>query len=154
MDPLALLHAGGKPWIEAGGLVITEDGAWPSGEAAVPTAPSGLAASPLGQTSIGLMWDDNSSDETGFRVERSPDGSGSWVDVSGALAANTETYTDTGLVCATQYFYRIVAFNVDGDSSPSSSADATTNPCPIPPAGSQNRIGGTGAVRKPPRPTG
>ena len=112
--------------------------------AAVPSAPTNPAAVALTSTSIRITWDDV-ADETGYRVERSPDGLGSWADVSGNLAAGTVSYDDTGLTASTQYFYRVIAFNAVGDSSPSSTVNATTS------AASGNRMGGTGAIRKPPR---
>jgi len=150
--PAAALLTEDKPYIAAAGLIITEEGAWPFGAAAtVPAAPSNLAATPAGPNRIDLTWDDNATDETGYRVERSPDGAGSWVDVSGTLPADADAYSDTGLVCETEYFYRAVAFNAAGDSPPSNAASATTDACPAP---GGNRIGGTGAVRKPPRSAG
>jgi len=40
----------------------------------LPEAPSGLSASALSSSSIRLTWTDNSGNETGFKVERSLDG--------------------------------------------------------------------------------
>jgi hypothetical protein len=74
---------------------------------------------------------------------------GAWSDVSGNLGVGVLTYVDTGLTCNTQYFYRVFAFNGSGDSSPSTVVDATTNACT--PGGGGNRMGGSGAIRKPPR---
>lgn len=101
--------------------------------AAVPSAPTNPAAVADSSTQITVTWDDV-SDETGFRVERSPNGTSGWVDVSGNLAADTTTYVDTGLTCNTRYFYRVVAFNGAGDSAPSTVVDATTFAC-APPSG-------------------
>src|SRR3989440_414476 len=39
-----------------------------------PAAPSGVAARPEGSTVVAVSWSDNSSNEEGFRVERSTDG--------------------------------------------------------------------------------
>ena len=115
-----------------------------------PDAPGNPSATANSQTQITVDWD-NVANETGFRVERSPDGTGSWADVSGNLAADTVTYANTGLTCNTQYFYRVFAFNADGDSPASTVVNATTNACT--PSGGGNRMGGTGAIRKPPRRT-
>ncbi|MBI2805877.1 MAG: fibronectin type III domain-containing protein, partial [Planctomycetes bacterium] len=60
-----------------------------------------------------LTWQDNSSNEDGFRVLRYV--GGSWVDVSGALAPGTTTFTDTGLAPG-QYAYWITAYNASGTS--------------------------------------
>ena len=113
----------------------------------LPTQPANPAAAADSQTQITVTWDDV-ADETGYRVERSPNGSSGWADVSGNLAAGTVTYADTGLTCNTQYFYRVYAFNQAGDSDPSSTVNATTNACT---AGGGNRMGGTGAIRRSPR---
>lgn len=115
----------------------------------VPAAPSNLVATAVATDQINLAWDDNSADETGFRVERSLDGVGGWADVSGNLPPGTEAFSNSGLTCGTQYFYRVFAFNASGDSTASNSDDATTSACP--PPGGANQIGGTGAIRKPPR---
>jgi hypothetical protein len=117
--------------------------------AAVPDAPTNLTATPISASRIDLAWDDNASDETSQRVERSPNGSTGWVTV-GTPAADAETFSNTGLSCGTTYFYRVFAVNGSGDSLPSNTASATTSACP--PSTGGNRMGGTGAIRKPPRP--
>lgn len=114
-----------------------------------PTAPSNLVATTISTTSIGLTWDDNSADETSFRVERSLTGVGGWS-TAGTPAADAETFTDTGRTCGTQYFYRVFAVNGAGDSTASNTDDATTTACP-PSAGGGRRMGGSGAILKPPR---
>lgn len=112
----------------------------------VPDAPSNPTASADSATQITVSWDD-AADETGYRVERSADGSTGWSDVSGALAADVVSYADTGLTENTTYYYRVVAVNAVGDSDPSSVVDATTLAAST---GEAQRIGGTGAIRKPP----
>lgn len=131
MDPRTLLFAGGKPYIEAAGLIITADGIWPVGDSgpSVPTAPSSLAATAISTSQIDLTWTDNSSDETSFRIERSPDGSTGWASV-GTNAAGDNTFSNTGLTCGTQYFYRVFAVNAVGDSAASNTDDTTTTACP------------------------
>lgn len=96
-----------------------------AGAATVPAQPTGATAVALSSTSIKVDWTDNASDETGYRVERSPNGTDSWTNVSGSLAAGVETYTDTGLTTGTTYYYRVYAFNDSGDSDPSSTVSAT-----------------------------
>src|SRR5262249_61425917 len=75
----------------------------------VPTAPSNLAATPSSQTQITLAWKDNSSDETGFEVERKT-GTGSYARIA-SLDLNTTTYVDSGLTAATSCTYRVRAVN-------------------------------------------
>lgn len=91
----------------------------------VPEAPVLLIATAASATSIDLLWTDASADETGFRIERSLDGSTGWAEVT-TTAANAESYTDTGLDPETEYFYRAVAVNAGGDSDPSNVDSATT----------------------------
>ena len=88
-----------------------------------PAAPSGLSAAG-GSGIVDLTWTDNASDETGFKLERSPDGS-TWTQMA-TPAANATTYHDSGLAAATSYSYRIRATNASGDSVFSNTASATT----------------------------
>lgn len=95
-------------------------------EAALPTTPTNPAATATGADAITVTWDDV-GDETGYRVERSPDGSTGWTDVSGTLPADTTSYGDTGLTADTEYFYRVSSVNAVGSSAPSSTVSATTD---------------------------
>ncbi|MBK7452256.1 MAG: hypothetical protein IPJ46_00635 [Anaerolineales bacterium] len=74
---------------------------------------------------IDLAWTDNSSNETSFKVEQSPDGITSWVQI-GTTATNVATYSHTTLDPATQYCYRVRASNNIGDSAYSNTSCATT----------------------------
>ena len=94
-----------------------------------PAAPSGLNLVANSFSDISLTWSDNSNNEIGFDIERSPDGTGSWTSV--ALAGtNATSYQDTGLSAGTQYFYRLSAYNSGGYSPLSNIASATTGPLP------------------------
>jgi M6 family metalloprotease-like protein len=95
-------------------------------------APSSLATSVVSSSQINLSWSDNSSDETSFRVERSPNGTSSWVEI-GNVSANTTSYANTGLSSCTTYYYRVRAHR-SGDnvfSSYSNLSSATTTGCPL-----------------------
>ena len=70
-------------------------------------APSSLTGS-AGKGSATLSWKDNSTNETGFHVERAPSGSTSFV-VIGNVGANVTTFKDT--VSRGSYVYRVRAFN-------------------------------------------
>lgn len=98
-----------------------------SGGTAAPRNPSELTAStPTSSTSSVLTWADNSSDETGFRVERKTNAAGTWGTVA-TLGANATGHTDTGpFTQGNVYYYRVVATGAGGDSIPSneSSFDA------------------------------
>lgn len=92
--------------------------------------PTGLAAEAEGHDTIHLAWTDNSSNESGFRIERW-NGSG-WSE-AGTVDADVAAFSDTGLDALTTYTYRVIAFNFMGESSPSTEAQATTGEAPPPP---------------------
>ncbi|MEZ5276881.1 MAG: Ig-like domain-containing protein [Opitutaceae bacterium] len=71
-----------------------------------------------------LSWTDNSDNETGFKIERSLNGS-SFSQVA-TVGANVESYTDAGLTAGTQYWFRVRATNASGDSGYTNVASATT----------------------------
>ena len=92
--------------------------------ASPPAAPSNLIANVVSSTQVNLSWTDNSDNETGFEVERSPDNiTFSLVTSSGA---NTPNASDTGLTPATTYYYRVRAVNSAGASAYTNVASATT----------------------------
>jgi titin len=86
---------------------------------------------------IDLAWMDNSSDETGFKVERCTDtdvactASQNFIQIA-QVGADVQSYSDTSVAGSTTYTYRVKAFNAGGDSAPSNNAEATT-PAPPPP---------------------
>ena len=97
-----------------------------------PAAPSSLTASAVSDSRIDLTWNDNSSTESSFRVERSADGV-SFNEI-GSTGADVTSYSDTGLPAVTTFSYRVLASNTSGASSPTNTASATTDPPPPPPA--------------------
>ena len=100
---------------------------------AAPAAPTGLVATANSATQITLDSTDNSADETGFKIERSPDGSTDWTQIATA-AANATSYADTGRSAVTTYFYRVRANNAVGDSAFTNTASATTFTLTLPTA--------------------
>lgn len=86
------------------------------------SAPTSLTAD-AGLTSITLEWNDTSSWETGFNIERKGPGDAAFKQ-AGTVSSNKETYTDTGLTANTTYSYRVYAFN-DWDATPSYSNTVT-----------------------------
>jgi hypothetical protein len=82
----------------------------------VPIAPTNLATSTVTNSSILITWTDNSSDETGFEVERSVDNNSSFVLVN-TTAAGATSYNDTGLDEGRRYYYRVRATNGAGQSA-------------------------------------
>jgi hypothetical protein len=88
-----------------------------------PAAPSGLGASAIAYNQIDLVWSDNASDETGYRVTRS---TGSGYSVVATLGSNANSYSDTTVVELTSYSYLVVALKGATVSSPSNFASTTT----------------------------
>jgi len=96
-----------------------------------PTAPSGLSATATSSAQINLSWTDNSSNEDGFKIERSPGGANTWSQIV-TVGANVTTYADTGLSSGTTYDYRVRAYSNTSNSSYSNTASATTLVCSAP----------------------
>ncbi|MEM6394399.1 MAG: fibronectin type III domain-containing protein [Planctomycetota bacterium] len=94
-------------------------------DSTIPTAPTGLTATPIGSTEVDLAWSDNAINEKGFRVEASAAG-GSFEEVS-VLAADATSIQVGGLDPDTAYSFRVTARNGAGTSS-ASTASATTGP--------------------------
>jgi hypothetical protein len=88
-------------------------------------APSDLSATAESGSQIRLGWTDNSNNEDGFKIERSPDGSSNWTEIF-ATGANVNSFQNTGLAASTSYHYRVRAYNADGNSGYSNTAMATT----------------------------
>lgn len=91
-----------------------------------PNAPSNLAGSLAAPTSVRLQWTDNSTDETGFVVERSPGTGNGTFQSAATVSANIVEYTDTGLANGTTYTYRVRAVRDSIASDPSNTFTITT----------------------------
>jgi FtsP/CotA-like multicopper oxidase with cupredoxin domain len=103
----------------------------------IPAAPSNLVASPsaLNTTppTMSLTWNDNSNNESNFRIERATNPGFTMGLTTFTVAANVTTFIDTTVTSITQYFYRVIALNALGDSLPSNTATATTPALMLPP---------------------
>jgi hypothetical protein len=100
------------------------------GSSPAPAAPAQLsaaqnAASPT--SSLSLAWVDASSNENGFRIERSTGGSFAQV---GQVGANVTSFTSSGLSAGTTYYYRVYAYNGTGNSGYSNTAAGQTAGAP------------------------
>ena len=93
---------------------------------APPAAPSNLVATTFSTTQINLSWTDNSSDETGFRIERCTGASCTNFAQVAEVGANVTTFANTGLTKNTTYTFRVRAFNSGGNSAYSNVASART----------------------------
>jgi hypothetical protein len=88
------------------------------------SAPTGLAATAVSGSEIDVVWTDNSSTETAFLVDRSPDGN-TFSQIA-SLPAGSTSYASKGLTANTTYYYRVRAQSSFGSSAPSNTASATT----------------------------
>jgi len=91
---------------------------------ASPAAPSGLAATAVSRSQINLAWGDNSSNEDGFRIEQSTNGT-TFAEIA-TVGANVKAYQSTGLSANKTYYYRVRAYNAGGSSAYSNTAKAKT----------------------------
>jgi hypothetical protein len=93
--------------------------------AAPPAAPAGLTATAVSTSQIDLSWTDNSSNETGFDVDRSVDGTGGWSLLT-TTSANVVNCSNTDLPAGARFYYRVRAKNAIGNSANSNTADGAT----------------------------
>jgi hypothetical protein len=91
----------------------------------IPSAPSAMTASAVSSSQINLTWADNSSNETGFRIERSTGTSTTYAEIT-TVGAGVTSYSNTGLAASTQYNYRVRSYNSAGNSAYTAVASATT----------------------------
>lgn len=92
----------------------SEDGNGNSTTTVVPLAPSNLTGTVASTTQINLTWTDNSTNETGFKIERKT-GTGTYA-VIGTTATDITNYSDIGLTPSTTYTYRVYSNNAVGNS--------------------------------------
>jgi hypothetical protein len=92
-----------------------------------PTSASGTEAMPVNSSSIRVRWTDNSTDESGFRVEQASSVAGPWA--SGGTAAVNATSLALSAASEQRLCYRVLAFNAAGNSPPST-PDCTVAPAP------------------------
>jgi subtilisin family serine protease len=98
---------------------------------AAPAAPSSLSATTVSSSKINLTWTDNSTNEGGFRVERTTDGVS--FTLVATLGVNVASYSNTNLTAATTYTYRVRAYEGPNNSAFSNTASATTQAAPAAP---------------------
>ena len=90
----------------------------------IPNPPSGPGSTSVTRTSIRWTWQDNSSDETGFKVYYDP-GTGPPVTLLATTAADAVYRDKTSLTGNTSYSFQVLATNTAGDS------DRTSNYCKV-----------------------
>jgi hypothetical protein len=76
-------------------------------------------------TQLTVQWDDNSTEEEGFAIERTLDGN-TFVEV-GRVPANVTTFVDSDVAPASAVWYRVTAYK-SGDRSASSNVAGSLTP--------------------------
>ncbi|MBP6964487.1 MAG: fibronectin type III domain-containing protein, partial [Armatimonadetes bacterium] len=103
-----------------------------------PNAPTNLVGTAVSTSQINLSWADNSTNETGFKLNWGTSASGPWTAVN--LGANATSYSHTGLSASTTYYYQVCATNSAGDSSYAATS-ATTQSAVTKPNAPTNLVG-------------
>jgi titin len=79
-----------------------------------PDAPTNLVAKGKGAAKINLTWNDNSNNEDGFRIYRGTDGVN--FNLLDTVGPNIVTYDDFTAQSGVTYYYKVCAYNGDGES--------------------------------------
>jgi PKD repeat protein len=118
-------------------LTVTDDGGFSSSDSVTitvieppPAAPAALEVSASSESQIDLVWIDMAANEIGFQIERRDADAGTNFAQIALVAANVESYNDTGLAASTNYEYRLRAYNGTGYSGYSNTAGAATHDPP------------------------
>lgn len=90
-----------------------------------PMPPSSLDVDNITEASMRLNWLDNSTNETGFEVERSLTAGSGFVRIT-TVPADVTTFNNIGLDQHTTYYYRVRAVNASGQSAYSNVISGTT----------------------------
>lgn len=113
-----------------GALTVTLGAITFSGPGYNVATPSDLTATTISDTQIDLAWTDNADNETGYEIQVSTDGA-TWGPM-GFAAANATSFSATGLLPNTLYYFRVRAFILSPlvFSAWSNTASATTEDAP------------------------
>ncbi|WP_198315597.1 fibronectin type III domain-containing protein [Chitinophaga tropicalis] len=80
-----------------------------------PSVPLYLGTTAPSFKQVNLSWTDNSNNETGFEIYRSPSYNGTFT-VMGKTAANATSFQDNAVDAATRYYYKIRSVGQYGES--------------------------------------
>ena len=97
-----------------------------AGTATPPPAPSNFSAQAVSRTQINLSWMNNSTNQTGVRIERCRGSTCTNFSTIATVGGTATNYSDSGLAISTWYRYRVSAYNSAGSSPYSSIASAKT----------------------------
>ncbi|MEI8175665.1 MAG: CARDB domain-containing protein [Candidatus Omnitrophota bacterium] len=94
-----------------------------------PAAPTALDSASPSPTKINLAWTDNATNEQGYRIERSS-AMTTGFSVLASVGPNVTRYSDTSVSVESVYYYRVKAYNANGDSAYSNTRCHVTPPAP------------------------
>jgi len=80
----------------------------------IPIAPSNLTGIVVSNSRVNLSWTDNSTNESGFKIERRQDG-GNYT-LIGTVNQDIINYSDSVLASPVNYTYRVYSYNAVGNS--------------------------------------
>jgi len=87
--------------------------------------PTSLTATTVSSSQIDLTWTDVASDESNYEISRSLDNE-TWTTIA-TIAADSTSYSDTGLDPSTLYYFRIRATTASNRSAYSNTSSDTTS---------------------------
>ncbi len=98
-----------------------------------PAAPYNLQATPISANQVDLVWDSRSSNEKGYKIERSAGSVENYTEISDISISASRSYRDSsGLNPGHRYRYRVRAYNDAGNSDYSIPVDTTIPPSETP----------------------
>ncbi|MGH7495275.1 MAG: fibronectin type III domain-containing protein [bacterium] len=89
-------------------------------------APTNAVAITISSSQIDIAWTDQTTNESGFKIERKTGAAGTYAEIV-TVGANVSLYSNIGLAAGTQYFYRIRAYSSTNVSAYSKEVNATTS---------------------------
>src|SRR5690242_8844701 len=93
------------------------------------SAPGSLSATGVSTTAIALSWIDTNAKEAGYIVERALPPGTAFTAIA-TLGKNAQSYTDSGLVPAATYYYRVQTYARGGSYSAYSNVSSATTLSP------------------------
>lgn len=97
-----------------------------------PADPSNLSANAVSDTQINLAWQDNSSDEDNFQIDRCQGLECSdFFLLHQTAGPNVTSFNDTGLPASTPFRYQVRATNAGSNSNYTTPVDVTTQAPPL-----------------------
>jgi len=118
--------------VNAGGEAVSNTQHISTNACGAPSTPGGVTVTPISVYILQVSWNDILDDEDSYRIERSLNGVSGWS-VVGYTQEDEVVFIDANAVDAdgqppATLWYRIVAINGYGVSSPSSSVSGSTYP--------------------------